>query len=56
MDRSYVFLLIALLVLACPISMWLMMRGHQRHRDRHEATGVTHRPDDRGHGIAPRPR
>lgn len=39
--RSYEFLLLAVLVLACPLAMWLMMRGH------HGADRDDHRQDSR---------
>lgn len=41
--QGYEFLLLALLVLACPISMWFMMRGHRGHRDHGGETSDAHR-------------
>lgn len=43
---SYEFLLLALLVLVCPLAMWMMMRGH---RGGHGSTHGRSGPDGPHH-------
>ena len=39
MQLDWSIILILLFVLACPVSMWLMMRGHRRHGSGPEPPG-----------------